>query len=60
MPTFAEVNLRGVHKQRRQQEWGKGAKIGQKCRRIVLKNFLHGRGDVKNLEKMPTSFMDGS
>ena len=36
-----------------------GSKIGQNCRRIVLKNCRHGRGGVKNPEKLPTSFMDG-
>ena len=37
---------------------GEGSKIGQNCRRIVLKTADMGEGGVKNLEKLPTSFMD--
>ena len=48
------IPLGVVHKRRR-----KGSKIGQNCRRIVLKNCRHGGGGVKNPEKLPTSFMNG-
>ena len=40
-------------------EDGKGLKIGQNCQRIVLKNYWHGGGGVKNPKKLPTLFMDG-
>ena len=48
-----------IHKRRRQLGGGKGSKIGQNCRLIVLKNGRHREGGVKNPENLPTSFMDG-
>ena len=35
------------------------SKIGPNCQRIVLKTVDMGEGGVRNLEKLPTSFMDG-
>ena len=41
-----------VHKRRRQLGVGKGSKIGQNCRRIVLKNCQHGGGGCQNSWKI--------
>ena len=48
-----------IHKQRQQLGGGKGSKIGQNCRRIVLKYCRYGGRGVKNSETLPTLFMDG-
>ena len=32
---------------------------GQNCRQIVLKNCQMGEGGVKNMQKLPTLFIDG-
>ena len=36
-----------------------GSKIGQNCHGIVLKNWRHRGGGLKNPEILPTSFLDG-
>ena len=48
-----------IHKQRQQLGGGKGSKIGQNCRRIVLKYCRYGGRGVKYSETLPTLFMDG-
>ena len=40
-----------VHKRRRQWGGGEGSKIGQNCRRIVLKNCQHGGGGCQKFGK---------
>ena len=57
---FATFIKGAVHKRRRQLGGGEGSKIGQNCRRIVLKTANMGEVGVKNPEKLLTSFMDGS
>ena len=37
----------------------KGQNCLEICRLIEVRNFKHERGDVKILEKVSTSFMDG-
>ena len=44
--------LGAIHKRRWQLGGGNGSKIGQKCRRIVLKNCRHGgRGEGRGCQK---------
>ena len=44
--------LVAVHKRRRQLGGGKGSKIGQNCRRIVLKNCRKERGGCQKSGKI--------
>ena len=53
------IAMGAIHKQRQQLGGGKGSKIGQNCRRIVLKYCRYGGRGVKYSETLPTLFMDG-
>ena len=48
-----------IHLRRRHFLGGEGSKIGQICRRIVVKNCRRRGVGVKNCENLPTSLMDG-
>ena len=47
--TFSDLGA--VHKRRHQLGGGEGSKIGQNCRRIVLKNCRHGGGGCRKSGK---------
>ena len=47
--TFSDLGA--VHKRRHQLGGGEGSKIGQNCRRIVLKNCRHGGGGCQKSRK---------